>query len=82
MGTVFPKLRRGLGLVVVLPLLAILWVGNRDLYAQGQLVSASLAGTVYDHSGAAIPEAMITLSSVDRAFSQSFCRHSPKNVEI
>jgi hypothetical protein len=72
MGARSRKLRRGIGFVVVLLFLTILLVGNRDLYAQGQLVSASLAGTVFDHSGAAIPGATVTLSSVDRGFSQNF----------
>jgi len=42
-----------------------------NLYAQAQAFTASLAGSVYDHTGAALPETIVILSNPDRAFTRT-----------
>ncbi|MBZ5513331.1 MAG: TonB-dependent receptor [Acidobacteriia bacterium] len=51
--------------------LAICWP-HATLQAQSQVFSASLRGTIYDHTGATVPGATITLSNPDKGFSNAF----------
>src|SRR6184192_860470 len=57
-------------LIVVLVVLA-LCPGAR-LHAQAQAFNASLTGAVYDHSGAAVAGATVTLSNADKGISRTF----------
>ena len=57
-------------LIVVLVVLA-LCPGAR-LHAQAQAFNASLTGAVYDHSGAAVAGATVTLSNPDKGFARTF----------
>ena len=45
--------------------------GSPNLSAQAQAFTASLAGSVYDHTGAALPETIVILSNPDRAFTRT-----------
>jgi hypothetical protein len=44
----------------------------RELHAQAQAFNASLIGTVYDNSAAAVAGAAVTLSNPDKGFIRSF----------
>ena len=69
-----PVIRRFSGpssLMSVLLVLALCQAAPH-LHAQAQAFNASLTGAVYDHSGAAVAGATVTLSNADKGISRTF----------